>query len=247
MNVTAVKTPIVTLGDSLYPILEKNLPRLSEKDIVVVTSKIVSICQKRVKHPAIDKQRLIEKEADQFIDKNRSRYDVTLTVKNGVMIANSGIDESNGNGNLVLWPKNPFKVAAEAWHYLRKKYNLSDLGVLITDTRIVPLRWGTIGVALSWSGFEPLKNYIGEPDIFGHKLRMTKASVIDCLASAADIVMGQGDEQTPLAVISDVPFVEFLDHPPSQKDIDALRIAMEDDLYAPVLTSVAWQKGGSQS
>lgn len=245
MNVTVFKTRQIKAEEDLSAILNKYLPQLSESQIVVITSKIISFCQNRIANH-VNKQKLIEKEADLFIDKKRSRYDVTLTIKDGIMVANSGIDESNGNGYLILWPNDSFKVATSIWRYLRKKHRVKNLGILITDTHIVPMRWGTIGVAIAWCGFEPLKNYIGEPDIFGHKLRMTKTSVIDGLAAASDIVMGQGNEQTPLAVVSDVPFVQFLSQPPSQQDIDALQIELEDDLYAPILTSVPWQKGGSK-
>lgn len=244
MQITAIKTPIVRVGDTVENILSA-VTHITDQSIVVVTSKIVSICQRRVESTnGANKNALIREEAEYYLDSAlNARYHVTLTIKDNIIIANSGIDESNGDGTYVLWPKDSFGVAAGIWTYLRKKHNLKHLGVLVTDTRTTPMRWGTIGVALSWCGFEPLKNYIGQPDIFGHKLRMTKASVIDGLAATADLVMGQGNEQTPLAVIEDVPFVEFTDQPPSARDIDAMKIDIQDDLYAPILTSVRWKKG----
>ena len=47
---------------------------------------------------------------------------------------------------------------------------LKKVGVIITDSKTTPLRWGTSGVAISYSGFSPLKNYIGSPDIFGKEM-----------------------------------------------------------------------------
>jgi len=58
-------------------------------------------------------------------------------------------------------------------------------------------------------------------------------------------VMGEGKEQTPLAVIEDVPFVKFQNKNPSKKELKNFHINMEDDLYGPLLKSVKWIKGKS--
>ena len=248
MVVTPIKTHAISIGQKLSDILDRYILTILEGDIVVITSKIVSICQGRVvkNDGTIDKHDLIKKESDMYIEPlQQSKYDVMLTVKDGILIANSGIDQSNGNGYFVLWPKNVHEVAKNIWEHIRKKHNLKYVGVLITDTRATALRWGTIGIGLSWCGFEPLKNYIGEPDIFGKKLRMTKASVIDGLAAAADLVMGQGNEQTPLAIISKIPFVSFRSAPPTSKEINSLRIDPADDLSSPLTNSQKWKKGGA--
>src|SRR2546423_20425 len=81
------------------------------------------------------------------------------------------------------------------------------LGIIVTDSRVVPLRWGIIGIALSWCGFEALKDYSGQPDIFGRLMKFEKTSLIDSLATAATVTTGEGNEQKPLAVIEDLPFV----------------------------------------
>jgi dihydrofolate synthase / folylpolyglutamate synthase len=72
---------------------------------------------------------------------------------------------------------------------------------------------------------------------------VTKVNVVDALAAAAVLVMGEGSEQTPLAIISDLPFVTFYDRDPSMEELQQLRIAIDDDLYGPLLTSVRWRKG----
>ncbi len=247
MRIFAIKCHKIKVGEDIFKIFDKYLPKLKEKDIVVITSKIISLCQKRVifNDGKVDKDKLIRKEADWYIsDPKLSQYHVTLTIKDGILIASSGIDESNGGGYFVLWPANLAKVTAEIWQYLRKKHQLKHLGVMVTDSRLTPLRWGTIGVGMSWCGFQPLKNYIGEPDIHGRKLRMTKESILDGLAAAANLVMGEGDEQTPLAIISQADFVEFTDKPPTAQEIASLQIDRKDDMFSPLTNSPKWQKGG---
>lgn len=242
MTIAAIGTKPILVGDGLPAILDQYTPELKEKSILVVTSKIVSICEGAVIKSA-NKHDLITREADRYLDVPLSQtYGVTITIKDHKLVANAGIDESNGNGYFILWPRNPFRSAANVWRFLRKKFSLNDLGVIITDSHVIPLQWGTRGRALAWCGIEPLKNYIGTPDIFGRHLHMTKASIVDGLAAAAVTVMGEGNEQTPLALITDVPFVSFTDRPPTKKEIDALTINPADDIYAPLLTCVQWKK-----
>lgn len=243
MTITSHKTPPIKPGDDLLTILDANLPKLQENDIVVVTSKIISICQGRIvpNDGTVDKHTLIKQEADAYIeDPGLSQFGVTLTLTKNTLIANAGIDESNGNGNFVLWPNDPFGVSQQLWHHLRETHHIRHLGILITDSRLTPLRWGTIGVGLAWCGFEPLKNYIGTPDIFGKNLRMTKASHLDGLAAAAVLIMGEGNEQTPLCVIRDTKTVTFMDRPPTQPEIDSLKISLADDMYSPLTNSPRW-------
>jgi F420-0:gamma-glutamyl ligase len=71
---------------------------------------------------------------------------------------------------------------------------------------------------------------------------MTKVNVVDALATAA-VLVGEGSEQTPLAVVGEVLFVTFQERDPSPAELEQLRIAVEIDLYGPLLTSVRWHKG----
>lgn len=245
MKITAIKTDKITPNKyKLTEVLDKYLTGLSENSILVITSKIVSICEGSVlKNNEVDKHELIKKESDLMLSNQKNKYGVDLTIKNNTLIANSGIDESNGGGYFIIWPKDPYKSAIDVWEYVRNKLNLKKFGVLITDSKTTPLKWGTTGTSLSYCGFEPLKNYIGKPDIFGRKLMFTKANIADGLAAAAVLAMGEGIEQTPLCVIEDIPFVTFRSHPPTKKDIESLNISIKEDIYAPLLTSVKWKKG----
>jgi putative folate metabolism gamma-glutamate ligase len=246
MIVTPYITDPVVVGDTLFPILEKFLPPLKEKDIVAVTSKIVGICEGNVvkTHSSSEKRELIRTLAQLYIDNELTqRYGFQLTIANNILIPNAGVDESNGNGYLVLWPKNPLKSATEIWNHLKKRNKLTYLGVVITDSHTTILRKGTTGIALSWCGFSPLNNYIGTPDIFGRNLQVTYAHIADGLAASAVTVMGEGNEQTPLAVIKEAQQVQFQRYPPSKEELADMRWPLEEDLYAPLLMNIPWKKG----
>lgn len=73
---------------------------------------------------------------------------------------------------------------------------------------------------------------------------MTSAAIADALGTAAVLVMGEGAEQTPLAVIEDIPFVKFQNRNPKKTELQKLQMPLEDDLYAPLLQAVKWKKGG---
>jgi dihydrofolate synthase / folylpolyglutamate synthase len=249
VNVVAIKTdPITPQQSDLLTALDWFLPALAEGSILAVTSKIVAICEGRVVSIGdIDKSVLIEQESELFLPPTESKYGITLTIRHNLLVPMAGIDESNGDGHYVLWPRDPQRSANEIRQYLAERFALREVGVLITDSTSRPLRLGVTGVALAHSGFAALNDYVGHPDIFGRPLAVTKANVRDALAAAAVLLMGEADEQTPLAVIEDLPLVTFQERDPSEEELAALRITPEDDLYAPLLTRAPWQKCGRAS
>jgi putative folate metabolism gamma-glutamate ligase len=244
MQVRAIKTHKITQDRDLFALLDRYLISFEAESTLAITSKIVSICQgQMVKVEDADKQALIEQEADYWLPPHMSKYHVSLTIVDHLLIPMAGVDESNGNGYYILWPRDPQQVANEVRAYLSKRFSCKKVGVIITDSKTAPLRWGVTGAAIAHSGFLALNDYIGQPDIFGRPLQMTKVDVADALAAAAVLVMGEGSEQTPLAVISDIPFVTFQERDPSPEELRGRWIDIEDDLYAPLLQGVTWQKG----
>lgn len=244
MKITAIKTRKIIPGQNLYKILDAHLPKLRDGSILAVTSKIVAICEGRVvKIGEKDKEKLIYEESQLFLPAKASKYGITLAVKDSMLIPAAGIDESNGNGYYILWPAKPQESANMIRAYLKKRFSLKRIGIIITDSTTSPLRWGTAGIAISHSGFAPLRNYIGKPDVFGRKLIFTKANVAHALAAAAVAVMGEGNEQTPLAVIEDPPFVQFQPGNPASKELKRMKIKISEDIYAPLLKNVKWKKG----
>lgn len=244
MNITAIKTDkILPNQTSINYILQKNIHTLAEYSIVVITSKIVSMCEGAVlKKTNQNKSELAQKEADFYLPHTESKYDVTLTLKNNLLIPSAGIDESNSDGHFVFWPRDPQQSANSAREFLKKQFTIKHVGVIISDSKTTPLRWGTTGTSITYSGFDALNDFIGKPDIFGRDLTMTKVNVVDALATAAVLTMGESNEQTPLAIISDIPFVRFQDRNPNDAELQELHISIEDDVYAPLLTSVQWKK-----
>ena len=127
---------------------------------------------------------------------------------------------------------------------MQERFKVNHVGVIITDSTCTPLRWGTTGIALAHSGFIAIHDYIGRPDLFGRPLEVSKANISGGLAAAAVVAMGEGAEQTPLCLIEDATFVVFQDSDPTDDELKSLYIPIEDDLFAPFLTSVAWERGG---
>ncbi|RJR15369.1 putative folate metabolism gamma-glutamate ligase [Candidatus Microgenomates bacterium] len=245
MQVSAYKTHPIQPHENMEAILDTYLPEVSEKSVVAITSKIISLCQGRVvkNDGTVSKDDLVKQEAEHYIDASENQYGVHLSIKNNIMVASAGIDESNGNGYFVLWPRDLQKTAVEIWHYVRKKNNLQHVGIIITDSKLTPLRWGVTGIGIGYCGFAPLNDFRGTPDIFGRPLHVTQVNVLDGLASAAVVVMGEGREQTPLSVIADVPFVHFQDAPPTRQEYERLGISIKEDIFARLLDSKLWKKG----
>ena len=242
MLVKAIKTrPLLPPKDDLLSVIKESILSLKENSIIVVTSKVVSIWEGRcVKISEVkSKDELIKQEADLYLDRQGPLPEhLILSIKNNILIPSSGIDESNANGYYILWPENVFASAKEIYNFIKKEYGLKDFGVIISDSHTTPLHTGIMGIGLAYHGFNPLKNYIGTKDIFGRELKMSQKNILDSLAAAAVFTMGEGAEQTPIAVIEDAGNIEFSENVPE----DLMKISMDKDIYSPLLKSVKWKK-----
>lgn len=247
MKVQAIKTrKFLPPKDDLWDLL-RVIKRLEENSIVAVTSKVVSIGEGRcIPFSQISKDELAIKEADKYLPREVSPGGMILhTIKNNMLVASAGVDESNGANFYTLWPKDLQKSAKDIWEYLRKKFKVRSLGVIITDSRLVPLRRGVVGIAIGYFGFKPLRDYRKTRDIFGREFQMETSDLPDSLATAAVLEMGEGAEQTPIAIISDVPYIEFIDKKFKPKsENEGLEIPEKEDMFYPFLSSVKWKKGG---
>ena len=234
----ALKAP----KDSLKEAILASALKLEEGDIVAISSKVVSIGEGRcVPIGSVDKEKLVKSEADWYLKPKTSKWRRIFTIARGALIGSSGIDESNGSGHYVLFPDNPFESARELRVWLRKAYGIQKLAVIITDSTSLPLRRGAMGFALSWDGIDPLRDYRGTKDLFGRTIEIEMANLIDSLAAAAVFEMGEGSEQTPIAVIRGAKSVAFKNRP---KEKDQLIVNPEDDLFAPILWRREWRRGG---
>ncbi len=248
MIITPIKTRVlVPPRDDLLAAIKDALPKIEERSVLAITSKVVSIwqgqCVPKSDYP--DKDELIKKEADKYLPRDfvPNRW-VMHTLKYNLFIPSAGIDESNANDYYILWPRDPKGTAKTLWEWARETYKIKNLGIVITDSHTIPLRRGTLGISLAHYGFTPLKDYRGGHDIFGREFMIQVADIADGLAAAAVAVMGEGKETTPLAVITDVPFVEFTGKPYApDKPFSSFEIEEKEDLYYPLLSSVPWEKG----
>ena len=234
MKFIPIKTrAILPPKDDIYAVLDESLQALREGDVVFITSKVLAIHQGRcVKIKSGDqKERLIKREADRYAHSHLKAWkNLYLTIKDHTLIANAGIDESNANGYYVLWPRRPSALAKEIRSYLKKKFHLKNLAVVVTDSHIIPLRHGTLGISIGFYGMEPLYDYRGTPDIFGRLLKHTTKNIVDGLSTMAVLLMGEGDERTPILVLRGAKFIKFTD-----KDTHRISVvAPNNDLYAPL-------------
>lgn len=124
-----------------------------------------------------------------------------LTAKGGVISPNAGLDRSNiPSGQVVLLPLKPFETAEAIRQALQKRLRCR-LGVILSDSWLMPGRYGTIGIAIAAAGFQPIKDERGKMDLFGNPMAVTQIGVADSLAACAQVVMGERDEATPFALI----------------------------------------------
>lgn len=225
MKIKPVHTRLFTEGENLERFVLEHIPKLMEASVLVVTSKIVALAECRTA-TLQEKERIIREESEWSMPTKHA----LLTIRDGMCMTSAGIDESNADERIILLPKDSFKVASRLQRALRKHYKVKELGVLITDSRVLPLRAGTIGVALGYAGFAGIKDYRGSVDLFGRVLKMTRVNVADSLATAAVLLMGEGNERIPLARIDDAP-VRFVTRVNRQE----LVIPMADDVYMSTL------------
>jgi F420-0:gamma-glutamyl ligase len=215
--------------DDLYDALHRDLLKLKSGDILVLTSKIVSIHQGRcVNSEGCDNEALIYSEADMmFKFPHRASY---LTVKYDAFLHAAGIDESNGGGYSILLPERPFETALEIWSRIRAVYGVGDLGVIIIDSHLLPFRKGSLGISLGFWGFHPVFDYSDKHDLFGNKYNK-RLNIVDSLATAATLVMGEGNERTPACIFRDVPRVGFA----NASTADQILMEPRADFFYPLL------------
>ncbi|MEM3695227.1 MAG: coenzyme F420-0:L-glutamate ligase [Candidatus Bathyarchaeia archaeon] len=237
MELYAIKTETVKVGDDLAELIlesiEKQNLQLQDNDIIVLTSKILAYAQGRVVKladvmPSVDAHKLAEKYslqpelAELILREAEKIYGgvtrAVLTLKDGVLTANAGIDNKNAPNNYVaLWPQDPKKWAEQIRMKIKQKTG-KRIAVLIIDSGLTPLRKGTIGVALAVSGFKPIKDYRGERDIYGKPIVITQNAVADDMACAAQLMMGEAAEKTPVVLVRNAP-VEFEEKSYGPKDM----------------------------
>jgi len=251
MKVTALKTShIIMKNEILFDVIcetfEFNKIDLKERSVLVIAETLVGTTEnriveiksvknvsKRAKELAIEYSpmdpkfaQLVLEEADEIVG---GIPGMLFTEKNGILIANGGIDQSNSGieGNISLWPEDPFGSARNLVQKIKKKFGITDFGIIISDSRVQPIRKGVVGVAIGVDGFYPIDDCRGKTDLFGHEMKWTTRALADQLADTAHVVMGECDEQTPFVLIENCP-VEFTNEPISY---DSMLMPKSEDLF----------------
>jgi len=198
--------------DDIFSLLDESLTDVQEGDLILVTSKIVSIHQGRcVPVEGTDKNELIKQEADYMIDMDAFDSPFPpLTITNFTILGAAGIDASNADGHYVLLPKRPFDITEDIWNHIKEKCGHENFGVIMTDSRSNPMRYGATGIALSWWGFHPIESHKAKVDLFDRPVRFSVTDIVDAVAAGASAVCGETDESTPIVIARNVPNIKFV-------------------------------------
>jgi len=204
--------------DELKRILKRNKFSIKEGDVLVISSKFLSNSQGRIldikKSKVCQKASKIAKKFDsnaKFMEIVYRESDnilggvagFVMSTTNGILAPNAGIDKSNSKGTkVVLYPEEPYKFAEDIKRKIFLELNL-HVGIIIVDSRLMPARIGTTGVAIACAGIEPTKDLRGEKDLDGNPLKVTFQATADNLASIANHKMGEGDDLHPIAIVRD--------------------------------------------
>ncbi|MEW6222571.1 MAG: coenzyme F420-0:L-glutamate ligase [Candidatus Hadarchaeota archaeon] len=244
MELFGLSIPLVKPGDDLPRLLvmaAKDAGGLEKGDILVVSSKVVATAEGRMvelsKVKPSKKARLLGVETKlppEFVEVVLNEADrvlghvegAILTVKSGVLSANAGADQSNvPRGFAVLMPKDPDGSAEKIRRAVLKRLG-AKVGVVISDSSVKPLRLGTVGQAVGVAGFEPVVDCRGQPDLYGRRLKITFQAVADQLATAVQLLMGEGAEKIPAVVVrgSGVKTVE--------KPKSSPKVPLKKDIYS---------------
>ena len=217
--------PLVHPGDDVARLVCDSLTAsefdLAAGDVVVVAQKIVSKAEDRYVRLAdiaasaaaeelaakVDKDpRLVELILRESKEVVRYRPGVLIVEHRlGIVHANAGIDRSNlpdwdSDPKVLLLPEDPDRSAAQIHAELQARCD-GPIAVIINDSAGRAWRVGTTGMAIGTAGLDPLRNHVGDPDLYGRELEVTEIATADELASAASILMGQAAEGCPVVIV----------------------------------------------
>ena len=206
------------LFDTITKSIEKEGCSINEGDVIVISSKFVSNAQGRLlelesvrtsnQSNVLSKKFRIKPQFAEVIIRESDKIfggisGFVISSSDNILAPNAGIDKSNAKkGKVILYPFDPYLVAEQLRRKLFLKY-LIHVGIIIVDSRLMPSRVGTTGVAIACSGIEPVLDMRSQKDLEGNPLKVTFQAVVDNLASIANHKMGEGSESQPIAIVRD--------------------------------------------
>jgi coenzyme F420-0:L-glutamate ligase len=202
--------------EAMLESLEKNKIKLQENDVLVISTKYISNSQGRIissnnikvskKGFDISKKFQMKPEIAEIILRETDKIfggiaGFVITSAENIMAPNGGIDKSNAKkDHIILYPENPFLIAEQIRRKIFLKFSI-HIGVILVDSRLMPARVGTSGVAISCAGIEPVLDMRSKKDLDGNPLKVTFQAVIDNIATIANHKMGEGAESKPFAIV----------------------------------------------
>ena len=196
--------------------LKKNETKLEDGDVLVISTKYISNSQGRIvdldniqisdEGLEVSKKYQLKPEIAEVVIRESDKIfggisGFVITSSDNIMAPNAGIDKSNAKkGKVILYPENPYLIAEQ----LRRKIFLKmsiHVGVILVDSRLMPARIGTSGVAIACAGIEPVLDMRSKKDLDGNPLKVTFQAVVDNLATIANHKMGEGAESKPFAIV----------------------------------------------
>lgn len=250
INIIGLKGfPLVKAGDNMAKLIVETSMKenisINDGDIIVVAQKVVSkandrVMQLRTVQPSNKAKKvakitskdprfveLVLKEAKEIVKASQG----TLIVENkwGLVCINSGVDKSNvpGKDSYALLPENSDESARKIRAQIMKLTG-KKIAVIICDTYSRPFRKGQTELAIGLAGVNPFKDYRGERDLYDYVLKVKNVALADEIASAAELVMGQGDEGIPAAIVKNVKRAELN----GTFSAESLNISKEEDLFS---------------
>lgn len=206
------------LFNTIIDSIEKNGFSILEGDVLVISSKFVSNAQGRVieldsvktssQSNLISKKFRIKPQFAEVIIRESDKIfggisGFVIASSDNILAPNAGIDKSNAKkGKVILYPYDPYLVAEQLRRKIFLKY-LVHVGIIIVDSRLMPARVGTTGVAIACSGIEPVEDMRAQKDLDGNPLKVTFQAVVDNLATIANHKMGEASESKPIAIVRD--------------------------------------------
>jgi len=245
VEIVGLRLPMVREGDDLAQLIvraaEESGAGIEDGDVIVVSQVIVSKAEGRVVpldafEPSEAARSLAERTGKdprhveailrEAVEVVRVRGEVIITeTRHGFVCANSGVDLSNvGEGMVFLLPAEPDLSARRIREGIRRLTG-KEVAVVVADSHGRPFRRGAVNVAIGSSGIEPLLDLRGRPDLYGRPLRSKQICVVDELASAAELVMGNADEGIPAAIVRGYPYRR------SEEGVRAVIRPREEDLF----------------
>ncbi|MFB5615228.1 MAG: coenzyme F420-0:L-glutamate ligase, partial [Candidatus Nitrosomaritimum yanchengensis] len=91
-----------------------------------------------------------------------------ITSSDNIMAPNAGIDKSNAKKNqVILYHNKPYLIAEQIRRKIFLKF-LIHVGIILVDSRLMPARIGTSGIAIACAGIEPVLDMRSQKDLDGN-------------------------------------------------------------------------------